>query len=186
MVLDAWRHACPDACLMLLDACAGVELSDDLLHLAHRLDAARNEGQGVASFLQAPQLLLGEGASGHAGDGVIQRLAGSVEEDLRGWRRRAVVSGTWHAMRLQIEESTGMYVCMLQYAGIYLCIEQSAGVYQSTGMYFMCNIKCISSVSPTVCHQLANRQLPTTLHSVYELTTALSFETFSQFCLPRR
>lgn len=86
---------------------AGVGLSDDLMALAKRLDAARKEGECVSSLLQAPQQLLGGVASVDAGDGVMQRLAGCVEEDLRRWRRRALVSGTWHEMR---EQSAGIYV----------------------------------------------------------------------------
>ena len=77
--------------------CAG--LSDNLMGLAQRLDAARKEGESVSALLHAPQTVLGEHAA--AADSAMQSEAGKIEEELRCWRRRTIVSGVWHEMQRQ-------------------------------------------------------------------------------------
>ena len=77
--------------------CAG--LSDDLMALARRLDAARKQGECISSLLKAPQRIFGEGDA--VQDSTTQSIVRQVELDLRRWHRRAVVSGSWHQMREQ-------------------------------------------------------------------------------------
>ncbi len=77
--------------------CAG--LSGHLMALVHRLDAAREEGECVTALLTSPQQILEDGCRPAAG--AMQHVVSAVEEDVRNWRRRAVVSGTWHLMREQ-------------------------------------------------------------------------------------
>ena len=76
-----------------------VGLSDDLMVLAKRLDAAMKQSQCISSLLPAPHLLLDDGH--FQGDAPRGTLAGQISGDLRSWRRRAIVSGTWHEMQQQ-------------------------------------------------------------------------------------
>ena len=85
--------------------CTG--MVDELATLAQRLDTARKQGEAVAALLHSPQQLGGRGAAKpeviQATDSDAGGVVGAAEEQLRGWRRRAVVSGTWHRMREQAE-----------------------------------------------------------------------------------
>ena len=85
--------------------CTG--MVDELATLAQRLDTARKQGEAVAALLHSPQQLAGRGAEKlevlQAADSDAGGVARATEEQLRGWRRRAVVSGTWHRMREQAE-----------------------------------------------------------------------------------
>merc|ERR1740117_2161528 len=58
--------------------CAG--LSDDLMALAQRLDAARKQGECISSLLQAPQPIFSEGGGAH--DCAMQSIVSKVELDL--------------------------------------------------------------------------------------------------------
>ena len=78
------------------------ELSDDLLSLAERLDAARKQGEVVSHLLQAPERILNRDTQREVHPSA-EGLVSQVEENLRCWRRRAIVTGAWHGMRRRAE-----------------------------------------------------------------------------------
>ena len=78
------------------------ELSDDLLSLAQRLDAARKQSEVVSHLLQAPERILNRDTHREVLPSA-EGLVSQVEENLRRWRRRAIVTGAWHDMRRRAE-----------------------------------------------------------------------------------
>jgi hypothetical protein len=79
-------------------------LSDNLLSLAQRLDDARQQGEAVSKLLQATDRIA-YWDSGDALGACTEGLVHQVEDNLRRWRRRAIVSGAWQEMRREAEAS---------------------------------------------------------------------------------